>query len=157
MSLCYCGSGKSLADCCGPILEGTRAAGTAEQLMRSRYSAYAVADNRYLLASHHRSTRPKSMDVGHGPAWCGLTIVDVQGGDLSDDRGIVEFKALYRDGGIVKILHERSRFVRESGCWYYVDGDQLQPGSDQLKKVGRNALCSCGSGRKFKRCCLKKE
>lgn len=143
---CYCGSGRSFADCCGPLLSGSGVALTAEALMRSRYTANVLKDTAYLLKTWHRSTRPQSMDAGGIPAWCGLTVLAVRQGD---DSAMVEFRALYRGGGGPAVLHERSRFVFENGCWFYVDGI-LQAG-----KTGRNQPCPCGSGKKYKKCCLR--
>ena len=83
--------------------------------------------------------------------WQKLQILDCVDGDVNDTRGIVEFKAYYVDGGRRHCLHERSSFIREAGRWYYVDGVVPEPLSPP--KVGRNQPCSCGSGKKFKRCC----
>ena len=99
---------------------------TAEELMRSRFEAFRSADGDWLLRTWHPSTRPESLDLGDNPRWRGLQIVDTHDGGPSDSRGIVEFRATYiEDGGGLGILHERSRFVRESGRWFYVDGDIL--------------------------------
>lgn len=96
---------------------------TAEALMRSRFEAYRDGDAEWVLQSWHESTRPTSVDLSEGPTWRKLQIVDTVAGGPEDDLGIVEFRATYREGGGVGVLHERSRFVRESGRWYYVDGD----------------------------------
>ena len=92
--------------------------------MRSRFEAFRDADVGWLLASWHPSTRPASLDLGTNPRWRGLQIVDVVAGGPDDETGVVEFRATYIAGpGDVRILHERSRFVRADGRWYYVDGD----------------------------------
>lgn len=96
---------------------------TAEALMRSRFEAYRDGDAEWVLESWHESTRPESLDPADGPVWRGLQIVDTVAGGPDDDTGIVEFRATYREDGGMGVLHERSRFVRESGRWYYVDGD----------------------------------
>lgn len=97
---------------------------TAEALMRSRFEAFKDADADWLLATWHRSTRPKVLDLSDNPRWRGLRIVDTVAGGVDDDEGVVEFQATYLlDGGGVGILQERSRFVREQGRWMYVDGD----------------------------------
>jgi SEC-C motif-containing protein len=97
---------------------------TAEALMRSRFSAFRDGDAAWLLASWHPSTRPAQLDLSHNPTWRGLQIVDTVAGGPDDDTGIVEFRATYLapEGG-VGIQHERSRFVREDGRWYYLDGE----------------------------------
>lgn len=97
---------------------------TAEELMRSRFRAFRDADAHWLLHTWHPSTRPASLDMGDNPAWRGLQIVDTVAGGPEDATGVVEFRATYREpGGGVGVQHERSRFVRESGRRYYVDGD----------------------------------
>ncbi len=97
---------------------------TAEALMRSRFEAFRDADSEWLLASWHPSTRPDSIDLADNPTWRGLQIVDVVDGASTDPTGVVEFRATYVAGpGDVRVLHERSRFVRDGGRWYYVDAE----------------------------------
>ena len=92
--------------------------------MRSRFAAFRSGDAAWLLHTWHPSTRPARLDLDENPRWRGLQIVDLEAGGPTDDEGIVEFRATYlRDGGGVGVLHERSRFVRESGRWFYVDGE----------------------------------
>ena len=124
MSACLCG-GASWGSCCGPLLAGERQAATAEELMRSRYSAFVVGDGDYLWRTWHPSTRPESVRA-HGVEWTALTVVDVVDGGPGDEVGVVEFEAAHRDGA----LRERSRFARRGGRWMYVDGvfpDPLDP------------------------------
>ncbi|MFC5286213.1 YchJ family protein [Actinokineospora guangxiensis] len=111
------------ADCCGRIHAGTARATTAEALMRSRYSAFAVGDTEYLLASWHASTRPPSLELDPARRWTGLEILDRVGGGPFDSQGEVEFRAHYRDGGRSGVQTERSRFQRAAGTWFYVNGD----------------------------------
>lgn len=96
---------------------------TAEQLMRSRFAAFRGADASWLLRTWHPSTRPAHLDLSDNPRWRGLQVVDVVGGEEDAEVGVVEFRATYLHDGVLGILHERSRFVREGGRWYYVDGD----------------------------------
>ncbi len=93
--------------------------------MRSRYSAYVLGLEDYLLASWHASTRPASLDLASDmPAkWLGLS---VKAAGKEGDAGTVEFLARYKAGGRAYRLHERSRFVREGGRWYYVDGELFE-------------------------------
>lgn len=94
--------------------------------MRSRFAAFRDGDAAWLLHTWHPSTRPRDLDLDDNPIWRGLQIVDTVAGGEGDDRGIVEFRASYRlVGGGVGVLHERSRFVREGGRWFYLDGDQM--------------------------------
>lgn len=118
---CPCGSGATLDGCCGPALRGT-APPTAEALMRSRYTAFVVGDARYLTESWHPGTRPDGISLDPALRWRGLDIVQVQGGDGDQTRGVVEFRARWHEGGEEGVLSERSRFVRQSGRWWYLDG-----------------------------------
>lgn len=96
---------------------------TAEALMRSRFAAFKRADREWLLRTWHRSTRPDDLDLADNPRWRGLQILDTIDGGPDDTEGVVEFRASYIADGELGILQERSRFVREDGRWYYVDGD----------------------------------
>ncbi|CAN5359828.1 hypothetical protein BH11ACT3_BH11ACT3_19460 [soil metagenome] len=90
--------------------------------MRSRFDAFVRSDATYLLASWHASTRPASIDLDDGLTWRRLQIVDVVAGGEDDDEGVVEFRASFVGPDGAGLLHERSRFVREDGVWFYVDG-----------------------------------
>lgn len=91
--------------------------------MRSRFDAYRRGDVAWILRTWHLSTRPASLDLGDGPRWRGLQIVDAVRGGAADGDGVVEFRATFLTAQGLGILHERSRFVREDGRWLYVDGD----------------------------------
>ncbi|RLP91213.1 hypothetical protein EAD89_12190 [Micromonospora sp. BL4] len=121
---CPCGSGPAYADCCAPVHTGVAQAPTAEALMRSRFSAFALGDTGYLLRSWHSSARPASLDLDRGQRWIRLEIVETERGGLLDTTGTVTFHAHYRDAGRPGAMTERSRFVREDGRWVYLDGDQ---------------------------------
>ncbi|NDV12887.1 YchJ family protein [Crenobacter caeni] len=121
---CPCGSGLLLSACCGPRLAGERPAETAEALMRSRYTAYALGDEAYLLATWHPSTRPDGLDLAADPVkWVGLSVESCTGGQAGDAEGRVCFVARYKAGGRAGRLAEDSRFLSEDGRWYYVDGE----------------------------------
>jgi SEC-C motif-containing protein len=105
--------------------DGTRTAATAEQLMRSRYSAFAVGDSGYLLATWHPTTRPHTLDLDRDVRWTGLDVLATTGGSLLSSEGTVEFRAHHIVGGKAGDQHENSRFVREGGHWRYVDGVSL--------------------------------
>jgi len=123
--LCPCGSGDRFDGCCRPALQGAPAP-TAERLMRSRYTAFVVGDAGYLAATWHPGTRPDELDLDPAQRWTGLQILDVEAGADGDVRGVVEFRAAWRHGADRGVLHERSRFVRQSGRWWYLDG-RLDP------------------------------
>jgi SEC-C motif-containing protein len=116
-----CGSGDTYADCCGRFHAGTPAP-TAEALMRSRFSAFAIGNPEYLLATWHPSTRPATLELDDDTQWRRLDVVRTEAGGPFDDRGVVEFAAHYTADGARGVLRETSRFVREGGRWYYVDG-----------------------------------
>lgn len=119
---CPCGTVLPYGECCGPLHRGG-AASTASALMRSRFSAFALGLERYLLDSWDPSTRPDTVDLDGDVEWRRLQIVDtVLGGDC-DDAGVVEYRASFRRAGRSGLLQERSRFVRVEGRWMYVDGD----------------------------------
>jgi SEC-C motif-containing protein len=117
-SSCPCGSAQPYDACCGPIVRNERPADTAEELMRSRYTAYALGDVDHLFRSWHPATRPDGLAEVPGLEWLGLEILDVADGGPADDYGIVEFRARHAGGA----LHERSRFQRRAGRWVYLDG-----------------------------------
>ena len=119
---CPCGTGLPYAECCGRLHDGTMTAATAEQLMRSRYSAFAVGDAGYLLATWHPSTRPPSLELDPTVRWTGLDLLATIDGGLLSAKGTVEFRAWYRHEGETGSQHEVSRFVREDGAWRYLDG-----------------------------------
>ncbi|PXF60388.1 MAG: hypothetical protein C4B58_00715 [Deltaproteobacteria bacterium] len=152
---CPCNSGKPYSNCCEPLLTGDKNAITAEALMRSRYTAYVERNTNYLLKTWHSSTRPANIDPATIPEWYGLHIINTEAGGETDNKGLVEFKAISLSHKKIWQLHETNRFVKEDGQWFYVDGDILgdSPPIRKNKKVGRNEPCPCGSGKKFKKCC----
>ena len=124
---CPCGSTRSYAACCAALhrrqAEQGLGAPDALALMRSRYSAYVLDLGDYLLATWHASTRPAHLPPNEpGLKWLGLDVK--QHTPLDADHAEVEFVARSKLGGRAHRLHERSRFVRENGFWYYVDGVQ---------------------------------
>lgn len=121
MTRCPCLSGLTYDECCGPLHRGESAATTAEQLMRSRYSAYAVRDAEYVRRTWHPSGRPRTLDLDDGTRWYRLDVLAVSGGGADDTQGTVEFRAFYRAVDGPGSLHEVSRFVRDRGAWVYLD------------------------------------
>ena len=115
------GRERTYAGCCAPAHSGERPAPDAETLMRSRYSAFVRGDVPYLLATWHPSTRPASLELEPGARWLGLEIKQHRMGDAQNAE--VEFVARFRVGGRAVRQHEHSRFVREDGRWYYLNGD----------------------------------
>lgn len=121
--LCPCGSEEPFGRCCLPLHLGERLAETAEQLMRSRYSAYAVGDLDYIWQTWHPRTRPETLTPDTALTWTGLEIIDTVDGQPGDATGEVEFRAHYRQDRRSGTLHERSRFAFRARRWLYVDGE----------------------------------
>lgn len=128
---CCCGSTRKFEECCQPFIEGKAKPATAEELMRSRYSAYAISAVAYILRSTHPSTRKfyKAEEIENwskSSRWQKLEIISKTAGEVKDKHGTVEFKAYYTDaGGEPQIHHERSNFRKELGKWFFVDGQVL--------------------------------
>ncbi len=121
IAACPCFSGGTeYAQCCKPFHDGGNAP-TADRLMRARYSAYALGHMHYVYATWHASTRPPLPDLAHDASirWLGLEIKKVV---ARQDEATVEFVARSKSGGRAQRLHEISRFVREDGRWFYIDG-----------------------------------
>lgn len=144
--LCPCGSQKLYRDCCEPLHKGTPA-NSAEALMRSRFSAFALHLSDYLRESWHSDTRPEQLELDTGTQWKRLEILSASN---NSEQGSVHFKAYYYEHGKWNLLEETSKFLFESGHWLYHSGN-YQP---QELKPSRNDECPCGSGKKFKKCCL---
>jgi SEC-C motif-containing protein len=158
--MCYCGETKQFSDCCKQIISGEKSAQTAEQLMRSRYSAYVVVDVKYLISTTY-PTQQKNFDEGDIRAWAianqwqKLEVIGTQKGKFNEEDGEVEFKASYIDDtGTIQIHHEKSTFVKENGQWYYLSGI-IDSTSAVQQTQKRNDFCACGSGKKYKKCCGK--
>jgi SEC-C motif-containing protein len=141
----------SFSACCQPILENHRRAETAEALMRSRYTAFVQRHEPHILASWHQRTRPKALNFDDHPVvWLGLEIHESLAGTAADSEGTVEFTTFYLENSQLCSLREKSRFLKEDGLWFYLRGEC----SINKEKVERNRPCPCGSGKKFKKCCL---
>ena len=156
---CECGLGPEIAECCGPYLSGDKKPETAEQLMRSRYTAYATENIDYIMATHDPDTvadvdRESSAQWAKEATWQGLEVLNKEAGGPGDDTGMVEFIARYSIGTNAYAHHERATFRRVDGDWRFVDGEMVKPKPSvrEQPKVGRNEPCPCGSGKKYKKC-----
>ena len=118
---CPCGGG-AYAACCAPFLRREAWPVTAEQLMRSRYTAFVLGDSGHLLRTWHPRTRPSDVFTD-GVRWTGLRILDVVDGGPGDTAGVVEFEARYRADGARGAVRERSVFERRAGRWLYVGAE----------------------------------
>ena len=156
---CPCGSGALFEACCEPLLTGQRAAATAEQLMRARFTAHVAHDFRFLHATYRpTSATPYVPDEGEPTMqWTKLV---VHAHELTDnpDKSFVDFSAYGTEDGTEKVLHEKAEFLRINGTWLYTREARLGPApyKSPTPKVGRNDPCPCGSGKKYKQCCLLK-
>jgi SEC-C motif domain protein len=156
----------SFAECCEPLINGHTKASTAEQLMRSRYSAYTLGNIDYLIQSwwpdqQQDLDRAAIAEWANNSDWRGLTVHRTERGAPNHDNGRVEFTAYWLDkltGGQAQLQshRENSLFKKLNGRWYFVQEDALaeEENTHQPNKaIGRNEPCPCGSGKKFKRCC----
>ncbi|HTL67495.1 MAG TPA: YchJ family metal-binding protein [Lacunisphaera sp.] len=156
---CPCGSGKPFGECCEPVLAGRRPATDAEQLMRARFTAHVVHDFKFLHESH-RPTAGKPYVEEEGTPPITWTRLEVHGHETTadPDKAHVDFSAYGTEDGVEKVLHEKAEFVRVNGTWLYNREARLGPAPfrSTAPKVGRNDPCPCGSGKKYKHCCLLK-
>ena len=149
--LCPCGSKKQYQYCCRMYLSGKKKPDTAEKLMRSRYTAFVKGNIDYLIATLDPEKRQENdyqelTKSVSNTQWLNLTILNTQKGKKNDATGWVEFEAIYQVSEPGQ-LHERSRFKKINGEWFYVDGDIL-PGTIPKSKEA----CWCGSGKKYQQC-----
>ncbi|WP_436795010.1 YchJ family protein [Actinospongicola halichondriae] len=124
-TICPCDTGKAYDACCGRFHAG-RAASTAVELMRSRYSAYARKLAPYLLDTWADATRPPTVGFDPTIRWTGLEIIEQERGGLFDDTGTVTFGADHEANGLPQRLLEKSRFIREDGGWRYLAAEQAR-------------------------------
>lgn len=147
--LCPCGLGL-YASCCQPLHLAQQQAQTAQQLMRSRYSAFALQQIDYLVKTTALGQQ-SALDIAAMSQWSQhnrwLKLEIIQANEKQDKtHALVEFKAHYHDGTQLQIHHEISHFVQVEKCWYFLD-----PTVDQ--SLSMKQACICGSGKKFKQCC----
>lgn len=153
---------KQYADCCEPAITGKKPSDTAEGLMRSRYTAYVVKNMDYIdeTQTHEKGEefdKNEALKWAEGSEWLGLEVVKTTRGGSQDKDGVVEFIAHYKDkaSGHELAHHETSLFIKAADGWKFKEG-QIK-GAGPVKriepKIGRNDPCSCGSGKKYKKCC----
>ncbi|MEQ0581177.1 YchJ family protein [Pantoea dispersa] len=146
---CPCCSGEQYSLCCQPFLNGQQTPQRAEQLMRSRYSAYVKQNGAWLVETWHPSQRVAGLETLLSESfatteWLGLNVTRCNHGS-HENEAFVTFFARYLEKGRTCSLYECSRFLREDQRWYYVDGT--------TPELGRNDRCPCGSDKKYKKCC----
>jgi len=161
---CYCGSDESFEQCCELIISGHKQAETPEQLMRSRYSAYATENAQYIYNTYaEESIKAQSLtDIeqwAQQTQWIKLTIlysdqierIHFSSTQAKEQLPSVKFSALYIHEKKFCLITENSRFIVEDEQWVYLDGDITE--HDELVMPKRNAPCLCQSNKKFKHCC----
>ncbi len=155
LNYCLCGSGVEYRQCCETFHSNEMSAPTAESLMRSRFTAFAMHNESYLLKTWDISKRPADIDFSKNAVdWLRLEIFNIKKGGVKDSKGIVEFKAFYMLDSEEYVMKELSRFKKLNNQWLYLDGTVKSITKvGQQASQGKNAPCSCGSGKKFKRCC----
>lgn len=121
---CPCGREKSYEECCKLAHDAPQAVATPEDLMRSRYVAFTMANGDYLVETHHSDSKD-TIDKENLESWAKsvrwikLEVLKVEAGASSEDEGTVEFRASYQEGKRFRSIHEKSLFKRESGAWVY--------------------------------------
>lgn len=126
--LCPCNSLKKYNDCCKKAHQNILSVKTAETLMRSRYSAFVLANINYLQISHHSTTRPSKKEKrgiekwAKSVNWIKLEVLNTTKGSQLDSEGTVEFKAFFMENGTVNVIHENSSFCKENEHWVYLNG-----------------------------------
>lgn len=160
MAACPCGSEKSYADCCEPLISGEQPAQSAEALMRSRYSAYVKYAIDYLCDTLHPEkqsdfNRKESEQWASQSEWISLEILRTENGMPQDQSGIVEFIARFRKKDKTINYHEVAEFIKKDNRWYFWDSmvPKIEQSIRNGPKIGRNDPCVCGSGKKYKKCC----
>lgn len=157
---CPCGSTEPYQKCCG-LYHETFTAPTAENLMRSRYSAFCLANINYIEktmcgAAMQKFDKAAAEKWAKAVYWLGLKIIKI-GNDSDDEhKGYVEFIASFMEKNHIKHIHECSEFKKINGQWFYVDGIKPE-NSPRSIKIAQNGLCPCNSGKKFKSCHGKKQ
>jgi SEC-C motif-containing protein len=168
LKTCPCGTNVDYTDCCGKYISGESLPATPELLMRSRYTAYTLAEIDYVFDTMRDEAlkdadRVESLKWAKNSTWLGLKILNAPDVESDSTDGEVEFIASYESNNKKHELQEHSKFKKINNRWYYVgsvyEKDNLAETFEpittvRVNKVGRNDPCSCGSGKKHKKCCL---
>lgn len=158
-SLCPCTSTKTFGECCARFLSRKAKPKTAEELLRSRYTAFVVADIDYVVETHHSKTvkdvnRKELEEWAQDSDWISLKVMEKEAGEANDEKGTIVFHAQYDMDGKHNDHFEKSFFEKENGDWKFLDAHGIQTGPyvREEPKTGRNDPCPCGSGKKYKKC-----
>ncbi|MDA9556006.1 YchJ family metal-binding protein [Vibrio sp.] len=159
LTACPCGSSKAYTDCCKLVHEHHQHAVSPEMLMRARYAAHVFKLVNFVIQTYHPSCHAqndaKAIAESVHSDWISLHVLEAM--PPKGNEGFVTFTAHFEQNNESYQLTERSRFIKEDGLWYYIDGEfpsDHEPKKEMDKhKIGRNDPCICGSGKKFKKCC----
>jgi len=158
-SPCPCGSGKTFGECCEPVHLGRIPAPDAERLMRARFTAHVVHNFKFVHDTYRPTAGKPYVDEEGAPPvqWTRLE-VHSHGPGNDPDKAFVDFSAYGTEEGVEKVLHEKAEFLRVNGAWLYNREARLGPApfKSAAPKIGCNEPCPCGSGKKYKHCCLLK-
>lgn len=161
MTNCPCNSGLDYSKCCEPYIKGDVLPETCEALLRSRYSAYTLGELDYIYDTIHPEQKAQhdkkaTKKWSEESSWLGFEILDINKGLKEDEEGVIEFKVKYRQKLETITHHEMAVFKKEEDRWYFFDGEPVVPETyvREDKKIGRNEPCPCGSGKKYKKCCM---
>lgn len=150
---CPCCANNEYDQCCMPFIENNLNPATALELMRSRFTAYALKKHEYIMKTWYEKTRPQSFHDPEEIQWDRLEIINTRKGTAKDNKGEVHFIAYYQKYGKPSKMEECSKFIKQSSKWYYVDAKTPTLDHNKIAKTGRNTPCPCGSGKKYKHCC----
>lgn len=157
MTPCPCGSNKNYHQCCGLYINEQAIPETPEALMRSRYTAYSLANIDYIKKTMQGKplthfNEIKAKHFASNALWLGLNVIHSSQNSLNAQEeftGFVEFIATYLEKDVLKTIHEKSQFRQIDDRWFYIDGQLF---NSVPKKIARNMTCPCGSQKKFKNC-----
>jgi len=156
-SPCPCGSSRPYAECCEPLITGKKNPATAEELLRSRYTAFAKAEISYIIETTHPRMRTtlNEEEIRRWAVTSQWEKFEILNQRTVDDKVEIEFVATYTQKGNHNRHHEIAVFSKDKGRWYFEDGHEAPqtPFRRKEPEPGRNDPCPCGSGKKFKRCC----
>jgi SEC-C motif-containing protein len=161
MAKCPCNSGLDYSQCCEPYINGNNCPETCEALLRSRYSAYTLGELDYIYDTIHPEQKSQhdakaTKKWADESTWMSFEIIAIKQGQKEDEEGFIEFKVKYRQKLQNITHHEMAFFKKNEGRWYFFDGEPVTPETyvRENQKIGRNDPCPCGSGKKYKKCCM---
>lgn len=152
--MCYCGKIERFEDCCNRFISGNSIPETAEELMRARYSAYVTKNIDFIINTCYKQVKREEVEEwANSATWVSLDIHKVENGTKDDTDGVIHFTAKYKINNALKYHNEIAEFTKINGGWQFLDSIAQNSTITNQNKIGRNDPCSCGSGKKYKKCC----